>query len=142
MTYLWLKAAHVASVLLFVGGTFAMLLAVAALGTRQAGEADPAGSLRAAVRWWDARVTAPAMIATWGLGLWVATSGGWFTSGWLLAKLVLVILLSGLHGVLAGRLRRFDPEALPASARPSPLLTALTLVSILCIVVLAIVKPG
>ena len=142
MTALWLKAAHVASVLLFVGGTFALLLAGAALSTRRPGETDPAGSLRAAVRWWDARVTLPAMVAAWGFGLWIAISGAWFASGWLQAKLVLVLLLSGLHGVLAGRLRRFDPQAPPASTRPAPLLAALTLASVLGIVVLAIVKPG
>lgn len=140
--YLWLKAAHVVSVLLFVGGTVAMLLAVAALGTRQAGEVDSAASLRASVRWWDARVTTPAMIGAWGFGLWVAMSGGWFANGWLLAKIALVLLLSGLHGTLSGRLRRFDPLALPPSTRPSPLLTTMTLASVLGIVVLAIVKPG
>lgn len=142
MMYLWLKAAHVACVLLFVGGTFALLLALAALGTRQADETDPAGALRAAVRWWDARVTLPAMVATWGFGLWIATSGAWFASGWLQVKLLLVLLLSGLHGVLAGRLRRVDPQGLPASAKPAPLLAALTLASVFGIVVLAIVKPG
>jgi len=140
--YLWLKAAHVASVLLFVGGTFAMLLAVAALGMRQSGETDPAGSLRAAVRWWDARVTLPAMVAAWGTGLGIAMAGAWFPSGWLIAKLVFVFLLSGLHGVLSGRLRRFDPQGTPASTRPAPHLAALTLASVLGIVVLAIVKPG
>lgn len=140
--YPWLVAAHVVAVLLFVGGTVALLLASTALGTRRAGEPDPAGALRAAVRRWDARVTAPAMVATWGLGLGVAVAGGWFASGWLQAKLLLVLLLSGTHGALAGRLRRFDPEALPASVRPPALLTATTLAGIVGTVALAIVKPG
>ncbi|RJY06923.1 CopD family protein [Aurantiacibacter aquimixticola] len=142
MMYLWLKAAHVASVLLFVGGTLALLLAGAALGARRADDTEQANSLRAVVRWWDGRVTAPAMIAAWGFGIWIAVSGGWFTSGWLQAKLLLVILLSGLHGVLAGRLRRLDVSASPATARPSTALTLLTTGSVLCIAVLAVVKPG
>lgn len=140
--YLWLKAAHVASVLLFVGGTLTLLLAGAALGARTAAETDRASSLRAAVRWWDARVTLPAMVAAWGFGLWIAVSGGWFANGWLQAKLVLVVLISGLHGALAGRLRRVDLQALPASVKPPPLIAVLALTSILGIVVLAIVKPG
>ena len=140
--YLWLKAAHVACVLLFVGGTFMLLLAGAALGTRQSGETDVAESLREAVRWWDTRVTLPAMIGAWGIGLWIAVSGAWFASGWLQAKLVLVLLLSGMHGVLAGRLRRVDLQGISVSTRPAPLLAALTLASILGIVVLAIVKPS
>lgn len=140
--YLWLKAAHVASVLLFVGGTLALLLGGAALGTRAAGEAGPAGSLRAALRWWDARVTLPAMVAAWTFGLWIALSGGWFAGAWLPAKLALVVVISGLHGVLAGRLRRFDPEALPGSTRPPPVLAGAVILSILGIVALAVVKPG
>src|SRR5271166_2125910 len=48
----------------------------------------------------------PAMIATWVLGLWLAWLGpdshyGWFASGWLQAKLALVVLLSILHGLFA-----------------------------------------
>lgn len=140
--YVWLKAAHVASVLLFVGGTVALLLAGAALGTRATDETDAAGSLRAAVRWWDARVTLPAMIAAWGFGIWIALSGSWFSDGWLQAKLLFVVLLSGLHGTLAGRLRRLDLQAVPAAAKPPPLLSILTLAAVLGIVVLAIVKPG
>lgn len=140
--YLWLKAAHVLAVLLFVGGTLPLLLAGAALGTRAPGQTEAAGSLRAVVRWWDARVTLPAMVAAWGFGLWIAIAGGWFASAWLLPKLALVVVISGLHGVLAGRLRRFDAEALPASIRPPPVLAAATLASILSIVVLAVVKPG
>ena len=140
--YLWLKAAHVVSVLLFVGGTLALLLAGTALGTRRMGEEDPAASLRAAVRWWDTRVTLPAMVGAWGFGLWIAISGGWFSEVWLQAKLLLVILISGLHGTLAGRLRRFDPEAAETNVRPTPLLAILTLGSVTGIVVLAIVKPG
>ncbi|WP_422378861.1 CopD family protein [Roseibium sp.] len=140
--YLWLKSAHVACVLVFVGGIVSLLLASAALGSRKEDETDPAGSLRAAVRWWDRRVTLPAMIGAWGFGSWLAFAGGWFSSGWLMAKLVFVVLLSGLHGVLAGRLRRVDLDALPASAKPSPPLTAVALFSVLGIVCLAIVKPG
>jgi len=140
--YLWLKSIHVVCVLLFVGGTVSLLLANAAIASRQIGEADAAGSLRAAVRWWDARVTLPAMIGAWGFGIWVAIDGAWFSNGWLLAKLVFVVALSGLHGVLAGRLRRLDVEARPGSARPPRLLTAVTLASVLGIVCLAVVKPG
>lgn len=120
----------------------AFLLGGAALGTRKASAAGLAGSLRAALRWWDARVTLPAMVAAWVFGLWVAVSGSWFASAWLLAKLALVVVISSLHGVLAGRLRRFNPEALPGSTHPPLVLAGAMVLSLLGIVVLAIVKPG
>ena len=36
----------------------------------------------------------PAMIVTWVLGLILVWQGGWYTSGWLHAKLLLVLILS------------------------------------------------
>lgn len=71
MTYLWLKAAHVIAVRLFVGGTLALLLGTAALGARRSGEVDPAAALHR----WDARATPPAMVAAWTRALAVGTSG-------------------------------------------------------------------
>ena len=38
----------------------------------------------------------PAMIATWGLGLWLAGNAGWWHAGWLHAKIGLVVLLGPL----------------------------------------------
>jgi uncharacterized membrane protein len=46
------------------------------------------------------------MVVAWGLGIALASLGGWFGAGWLYAKLVLVFALSGLHGVLSACLRR------------------------------------
>lgn len=75
------------------------------------------------------------------LGLALAVTGEWFPSRWLFAKLALVLLLSGVHGVLAGSLRRLAlrPDAtVPAFARytPAAIVTAVTLV-----VVLVVIKP-
>ena len=52
----------------------------------------------------------PAMIATWLLGLWLAWEGGWFAAHWLQAKLVLVLVLSGVHGLLARWVRDFAAD--------------------------------
>lgn len=45
-------------------------------------------------------IMTPAMIATWIFGLWMVVLGWdvYKTQGWLHAKLLLVILLSGYHG--------------------------------------------
>jgi len=99
MDYLWLKAAHVTAVLIFISGLFVQAIGVAA-GKR--GEGD----FVALVSLWDQRVTLPAMLATWLTGAAVAASGGWFVYHWLQLKLIIVVALSGLHGVQSGRLRR------------------------------------
>ena len=83
----------------------------------------------------------PAMGATWILGLVLAWQGGWFASGWLHAKLALVIAMSGLHGVLSRRLKEFAADANTRPARYYRILNEVPTVLMIGIVVLVIVKP-
>ena len=134
MAYLWLKAAHVASVLIFIGGLFAQCLATSNLW-------DGTGPLHSLIERWDRRVTTPAMFATWMFGVLLAVEGAFVTSGWLLAKLAFVVLLSGLHGVQAGRLRRSLRDR-SATVRPTyPFGPAIVSGSVIAIVILVVTKP-
>ncbi|MEX2551859.1 MAG: protoporphyrinogen oxidase HemJ [Actinomycetota bacterium] len=56
-------------------------------------------------------ITTPAMVASWGFGLWLAFGFGLvdFSEGWMWVKAVLVIALSGVHA-LFGRWRRAFAE--------------------------------
>lgn len=42
-------------------------------------------------------IMSPAMMAAWVTGLFLAWSGGWFSSGWVHAKILLVIGLTVFH---------------------------------------------
>ena len=131
--YLWAKALHVAAVIVFVGGTLATALLLTAMRTFP----DQAAPIATALRGWDQIVTVPAMMATWALGIGLAAAGGWFVSGWLQAKLVLVVVLSGLHGVQSGRLRRAT-----AAAAAGPWRGDLVIIGCAAVIaVLAVVKP-
>ena len=101
-----------------------------------------AASVARQVRRWDQTVTTPAMLLVWGLGLTLATSGQWFTAGWLQAKLLFVVVLSGLHGIQSGRLRRIASGTL-AMGGPSPASwpAGLVLASAAAIAILAVAKP-
>ncbi|CAO4152322.1 hypothetical protein [Methylorubrum extorquens] len=81
--YPWLKAAHVACALLFVGGIVAGGLLLAA-GRAMANQA---AAFATVLRRWDRIVTTPAMLSVWAFGIGLASAGGWFTFGWLQAKL-------------------------------------------------------
>ena len=73
-----------------------------------------------AVYRWDRRVTNPALGLVWLLGLTLAWQGGWFSAHWLWAKLVLVTVLSALHGNQSATLRRTiagSVQQLPAYMR-------------------------
>jgi protoporphyrinogen IX oxidase len=88
----------------------------------------------------------PAMIATWLLGLWLAWHGpdsnyGWFESGWLEAKLALVVALSALQGFAARWVRDFAADRNRHSQRFYRLINEIPAILMAAIVILAVVKP-
>jgi putative membrane protein len=83
----------------------------------------------------------PAMIATWILGLWLATELGAWRSGWLHAKLLLVVLMSAVHGILSGHVKRFAADQRTKSAKFYRILNEIPTVLMILIVILVVVKP-
>ena len=134
--YLWLKGLHVAAAMIFTGG---VLAAATVLSAR----AVPVSTVCHLLRW-QRRLTMPAMLLVWGLGLVLAMRGGWFAAGWLQAKLVMVIMLSGIHGIQSGRLRRLagtaDERNTDVAALPR-FMALLPLGLVIGIAILAAAKP-
>ena len=88
----------------------------------------------------------PAMIATWVFGLWLAWLGpdsrfGWFNAGWLQAKIVLVLLLSAAHGLLARWVKDFAADSNRHSQKFYRIINEVPTVLMIAIVILAVVKP-
>ena len=131
--YPWIKAIHVAATIVFIGG---MLVVAVFLASRPdaVGASAPAARI---VRRWDETVTTPAMLLVWALGLTLAASGGWFVEAWLQAKLIVVLVLSGLHGIQSGQLRRVGGGGAGGNRLIPPLVVGCTVI----IVVLVVVKP-
>ncbi|MDB5512493.1 MAG: putative transrane protein [Enterovirga sp.] len=86
-------------------------------------------------------IMTPAMIATWVSGLWLAWEIGAFREGWLHAKLLLVLVLSGLHGYLAATVRTFAEDRNTRPARFFRVLNEVPTVALIGIVVLVVFKP-
>ena len=141
MIYLWLKAFHIVSVTVWIGGMFVAAIAVAAIAaSKSLPDAPGRADLIGAVRRWDRRATSPAMLLAWLFGLAVATEGGWFGARWLMMKLVFVVALSGLHGMLSGTLRKLarpDERPSPASGHALPAIVG----AVVVIVLLGVLKP-
>jgi protoporphyrinogen IX oxidase len=83
----------------------------------------------------------PAMIAVWALGLWLAWDSGLYRAGWLQAKIVLVLALSGLHGMLVRWARDFAQDHNRHSQRFYRIINEVPAVLMSVIVILAVVKP-
>jgi putative membrane protein len=83
----------------------------------------------------------PAMAATWIFGLLLAWGSGFYSAPWLHAKLVLVLILSGLHGFLARCVKDFAADANRRPARFYRILNEAPTVILILIVFLVVVKP-
>ena len=143
VAYPWVKAAHLIFMIFWVAGLFMLprylVYHQEALGTPEAARwVEREGKIRRII-------LTPAMILVWVLGLALAANLGLFEGqpglGWLHAKLLLVVLLSGYNGWAVGYARKL------AAGRPSLSGKALRGVNevpalfTVLIVVLVIVKP-
>src|SRR5580693_4094994 len=112
--YGWIKAFHIIAVIAWMAG---MLYLPRLFVYHCAAEKGSVHSeaLKVMERRLLRAIINPAMIATWVLGLSLAWMGpdsryGWFASGWLEAKLVLVLGLSAVHGLFARWVKAFAAD--------------------------------
>jgi putative membrane protein len=140
MLYDWLKAFHVIAIIAWMAG----MLYLPRLFVYHC-EA-PKGSIQSETfkimeRRLLKAIINPAMIVTWVLGLVLAWQGSWWTAGWLYSKLLLVVILSGLHGIYVRRLKEFADDRNTRPARYYRILNEVPTVLMIGIVILVIVKP-
>jgi protoporphyrinogen IX oxidase len=138
--YAWIKAFHVIAVIAWMAG----MLYLPRLFVYHC-EAAPGSAQSETFKVMERRllkvIINPAMIATWLLGAWLVVAGGWLWSGWLLAKVVLVIGLSALHGAFSGWVRAFAGDRNPHPGSFYRVINELPTLLMIGIVILVIVKP-
>ena len=86
-------------------------------------------------------IITPAMVVSWVLGLWLAWAGGAYAAGWLHAKVVLVLVLSALHGFFVRWVRQFALDQNRNSQKFFRVINEVPAVLMVGIVILAVVKP-
>jgi putative membrane protein len=138
--YPWLKTLHILAVISWM----AAMLYLPRLMVYHA-DAPPGSATSETFKVMERRllkgIATPAMIATWIFGLWLAWDTGFFSSGWLHAKLALVLVLSAIHGFLAGAVRKFAEDRNTRSARSWRILNEVPAVLLVFIVFLVVFKP-
>jgi len=138
--YLWLKAFHVIAVIAWMAGMLYLprlfvYHCEAEAGSRQS------ETFKVMERRLLHAIINPAMIATWVLGLWLAFDGGFLKAGWLHGKLLLVLILSGIHGFFPRAVRVFAADRNARSQRFYRIINEIPTVLMIGIVILVIVKP-
>jgi protoporphyrinogen IX oxidase len=138
--YEWLKAFHIIAVIAWMAG----LLYLPRLFVYHC-EADVGSIQSETFKVMERRllkaIINPAMVATWVLGLWLAWSGGFLKAPWLHAKLLLVILMSGVHGMLSRYVKDFAADRRRKSQKFFRIINEVPTVLMILIVILAVVKP-
>ena len=86
-------------------------------------------------------IMTPAMIVSWIFGLSMMISAGWTKAPWMHAKLLLVVLLSGIHGFLSMHVKRFASDQNQKSGRYFRILNEVPTLLMILIVVLVVLKP-
>ena len=138
--YLWIKAAHIISVIAWIAGMLYLPRLFVYHADAPTGS-DRSETFKVMERRLLRAIINPAMIAAWAFGLWLAWRGFGFAGGWLHAKIFLVLLLSGLHGYLSGAVRRFAEDRNEKPARHWRIVNEVPTVLMIAIVILVVVKP-
>ena len=138
--YEWIKALHVVAVISWMAG----MLYLPRLFVYHC-EAEKGSKQSETFKVMERRlmrvIINPAMIVTWLAGLYLAWAGHWFSSGWLHIKLVLVLIMSAVHGFFSRWRRDFAADRNTRSQKFYRIINEVPTVLMIGIVILVIVKP-
>lgn len=137
---LWVKALHIVSVIALMAG----LLYLPRLFVYHA-DAPRASPMSETFKLMERRllrgIINPALILVWITGPLLAYGEGVWRDPWLHAKIAFVLLLTGFHGYLAGRVQEFANDGNSKSARFYRFVNEVPTVLMLIIVALVVLKP-
>ncbi len=140
--FVWIKSAHVVFVIFWMAGLFMLPRYLAYHSEAPVGSAES--------ETWKARegriqrvILTPALVLSrvFGLAMIAARPELMSSGGWLHAKLVLVLALSGFHGFLAGQTRKFRRDAGIRNTRTWRMLNEIPSFAVIAIVILVVAKP-
>ena len=86
-------------------------------------------------------IMTPSLILVWGSGLTLAYTSGYLGSPWLHAKLILVVLMSGVHFYLGRICETFRRDANRTAPRYFRIFNEIPTLLMIAIVFLVILKP-
>jgi protoporphyrinogen IX oxidase len=140
MTYDIIKSLHIISVISWMAGMLYLPRLFVYHADAKAGS-ELSETLKTMERKLLRYIMTPAMIATWCLGLYLMIESNAMQNGWMHAKLSLVIILSGVHGLLAKHRKEFEQDRNRKQAHYYRLLNEVPTLAMIAIVFLVELKP-
>lgn len=140
--YLWIKALHVISVIAWMAAQLYLPRLFVYHCEAPAGSPQ-SETFKVMERRLLKAIMNPAMIATWIFGITMIALNPDLLKGqgWLHAKLALVLVLSGVHGVLSKYVRLFAQDANTKPQKFFRILNEVPTLLMIGIVILVIVRP-
>ena len=145
MPYLWIKAFHIIAVIAWMAGMFYLPRLFVYHCNAETGSVQ-SETFKVMERRLLRAIINPAMVATWVFGFWLAWLGpdsryGWFASGWLWAKIILVLGLSAVHGLLARWRKDFAQDRNRHSQKFYRIINEVPAILMIVIVLVVVLKP-
>jgi putative membrane protein len=138
--YLWLKAFHVIAVIAWMAG----MLYLPRLFVYHC-ETAPGSAESERFKLMERKllrvIVNPSMIAVWLVGIALALLSHAYAERWLQLKFVLVLGMSGLHGMFSRWVKDFARDANTRTQRFYRIVNELPTLLLVAIVILAVVKP-
>lgn len=138
--YLWVKALHIIAVISWMAGLLYMPR-LFIYHTDAPVDSVQSETFKVMERRLLKLIMNPAMMISWILGLYLAWSVYGFSGGWLHAKIMCVVLLTGAHVYFSRAVKVFARDENRHSARHWRLLNEVPTVLMIIIVILVVVKP-
>jgi putative membrane protein len=137
---LWVKAGHIIFVIFLMAGLFMMPRFFVYHSQCAVGSDEDA-------KWIEREdrlrriILNPSLVIVWIFGLMLAANGGYWAELWFIAKLIVVLALSGYHGWLVGYFKKLKAGQRPLSEKRLRLLNEVPGIAAALTVILVVVRP-
>jgi protoporphyrinogen IX oxidase len=138
--YEWIKALHIIAVISWMAGMLYLPRLFAYHCGAEAGSKQ-SETFKVMERRLLKAIINPAMVVTWLAGLYLAYAGHFFSASWFHGKLLLVVLLSGVHGYFSRWVKDFAADKNTRNDRFYRIINEVPTVLMIGIVILVVVKP-
>ncbi len=140
MLILWVKAAHIFAVIAWMAALLYLPRLFVYHSTVETGS-DQSETFKTMEQRLLRVIATPSMIATWVLGIWLASLFGVWSDGWFLVKFVCVVAMFAFHMMCAANVRKFRNDENTKSEKYFRIFNEAPAVLLVIIIILVVVKP-